>query len=79
MYVWLERKKSGKVHELDENGTSYCLVENNGLKTIMRLSKASEIYPSNRQLCWCCRDVKKQRLHDATHGHLDQEFREIMR
>lgn len=80
MFRWLESKRKGKVHELDpQTGISYCKVENNGEYTRSRLCAPSPFPPKERKSCWCCKEIKKQRLYDETHGQLDREFTAIMR
>jgi len=79
MYRWLVRKQKGKIHDLDEQGLTYCKVENNGDHTRRGLSAPSPNPPKDRKHCWCCKQVKRERLHAATIGMLDAEYREIMR
>lgn len=78
MYSWIESKRKAKVHEIDsQTGITFCKVENNGEHTRSRLT-VSEVFPEGRRGCWCCKEIKRLRLHDATNGRLDTEYRRIM-
>lgn len=73
-YAYIVAKRSGRVHEVDESGRTYCQAE----KSTPRLTFVSEA-PPNRGKCWSCKQVKEQRQYDATHGVLDSEFRSIVK
>jgi hypothetical protein len=72
-YAYIPAKRSGKVHELDESGRTYCQAENSTARLVL-----VESFPPQRQACWCCKQVKAQRLYEATHGKLDAEFRAVL-
>lgn len=69
-YAYIPAKRSGKVHELDESGRTYCQAENSSKRLILTEQK-----PVGRRDCYCCKGVKIER----THGVLDAEFRSIVK
>ena len=72
-YAYIPVKRTGKVHELDASGMTFCQAE----KSTPRLVQV-EAFPAGRIACWCCKQVKEQRQYDETHGRLDAEFRGIV-
>ena len=68
------KKRKNPVHELDENGRTYCQAENSTNRLTFTVS-----LPAGRRECRVCKGVKEEREYQATHGKLDEEFRNIVR
>lgn len=72
-YAYIRVKRTGKVHEIDSDGRTYCQAEN----STRRLAYTNE-FPPNRIKCFACAGVKRERQYAETHGKLDAEFKAIM-
>ncbi len=70
MYAFVEKKRKGKVHEVDPTGRTYCQAENCSTRLTF-----SPNPPTDKPACKNCVAVKAERQLAETLGRLDNEFK----